>query len=172
VCVCVCLSFHVCMFVDTFLCVSLTCSWFPYERFILRAFATDINNQLTWKCIKTCHAVFVLDMASRLVDNVFYVKLTEDQVWISLKRTSIYFPRVIFHPHLPLPPLLKSSQKFTFVGQMVISPLPAKAEGDYSFRFRLSVRHNKILSCSDFFLRPLIYWLDIWYVAISRWVTV
>ena len=23
-----------------------------------------------------------------------------------------------------------------------------------------------------FFLRPLIYWLDIWYVAISRWVTV
>jgi hypothetical protein len=30
----------------------------------------------------------------------------------------------------------------------------------------------QILSCQDFFLRPLIYWLDIWYVAISRWVTV
>jgi hypothetical protein len=33
-----------------------------------------------------------------------------------------------------------------------ISPLPAKAEGDYSFRFRPSVRHIKILSCPDFFL--------------------
>jgi len=41
-----------------------------------------------------------------------------------------------------------------------------------SVRLRLSVRHIKILSCPDFFLRPLIYWLDIWYVAISRWVTV
>jgi hypothetical protein len=31
----------------------------------------------------------------------------------------------------------------------------------------------QILSCPDFFfLRPLRYWLDIWYVAISRWVTV
>ena len=41
----------------------------------------------------------------------------------------------------------------------------SEAEGDYSFRFhpsvRLSVcpsvRHSKILSFSDFFLRPLIY---------------
>jgi hypothetical protein len=30
----------------------------------------------------------------------------------------------------------------------------------------------QILICPDFFWRPLIYWLDIWYVAISRWVTV
>jgi len=30
----------------------------------------------------------------------------------------------------------------------------------------------QILSCPDFFLRPLRYWLDIWHVAISRWVTV
>jgi hypothetical protein len=35
-----------------------------------------------------------------------------------------------------------------------------------------SVRHIKILSSLDFFGRPLIYWLDIWSVAISRWVTV
>ena len=33
-----------------------------------------------------------------------------------------------------------------------ISPLLAKAEGDYNFRFRPSVRHIKILSCPDFFL--------------------
>jgi hypothetical protein len=31
------------------------------------------------------------------------------------------------------------------------SPLPAKTEEDYSFRFRPSVRHIKILSCPDFF---------------------
>ena len=31
----------------------------------------------------------------------------------------------------------------------------------------------QILSCPDFFiLCPLRYWLDIWYVAISRWVTI
>ena len=35
---------------------------------------------------------------------------------------------------------------------MFFSPLPAKAEGDYSFRFRLSVRHIKILSFPDCFL--------------------
>ena len=29
----------------------------------------------------------------------------------------------------------------------------------------------KSLSCPNFFWRPLRYWLDIWYVAISRWVT-
>ena len=111
---------------------------------------------------------------------------------------------------------------------MIISPLPAKAEGDYSFSFCPSVcpSHSnfklsglfffdvlwyidlifgmwlyldelqykfefrssrmifglvmalelvffvQILSCPDFFWRPLRYWLDIWYVAISRWVTV
>ena len=30
----------------------------------------------------------------------------------------------------------------------------------------------QILSCPGLFWRPLRYWLDIWYVAISRWVTV
>jgi hypothetical protein len=50
-----------------------------------------------------------------------------------------------------------------FLLVLIISPLPAKAEGDDSFR---SVRHIKILSCPDFFWRPLIYWLDVWYVAI------
>ena len=34
------------------------------------------------------------------------------------------------------------------------------------------VFYVQILICPDFFLRPLRYWLDIWYVAISRWVTV
>jgi hypothetical protein len=37
---------------------------------------------------------------------------------------------------------------------------------------RPSVRHIKILSCPDFCLTPLIYCLDIWHGAISRWVTV
>ena len=77
-------------------------------------------------------------------------------LFISLRR------EVWFHKTSLTPPLF--------------SPLQAKPEGDYSFRFRpsvrLYVRHIKILSCPDFFWRPLIYWLDIWYVAISRWVTV
>jgi hypothetical protein len=41
--------------------------------------------------------------------------------------------------------------------QILISPPPAKAEGDYSFRFRLSVCHIKILSCPDFFFYVLWY---------------
>ena len=64
---------------------------------------------------KTCHTVFGVDVADMLVDNEFYVKLTEDQVRISLKRTFMYFPWFFI-----LPPLLKSSQKFTFDGQIVI----------------------------------------------------
>ena len=56
------------------------------------------------------------DVAGRLVDDAPYVKLTEDQVWISLKRTFMYFPWFFILP----PPLLKSSQIFTFDGQMVI----------------------------------------------------
>jgi hypothetical protein len=64
---------------------------------------------------KACHTVFGLEMAGRLVDNVFYVKLTKKQVRISLKRTFMYFPR-FFIP----PPLLKSSLKITFEGQTVI----------------------------------------------------
>jgi hypothetical protein len=35
--------------------------------------------------------------------------------------------------------------------KILFSPLPAKTEEDYSFRFRPSVRHIKILSCLDFF---------------------
>ena len=128
------------------------------------------------------------------------------------------FFKIKFHPHSP------STQ--TLIIKIIFSPLPAKAEGDYSFRFRPSVRPShsnfklcglfvyvhwyidlifgmwlyldelqfkfefrfgqmifgwvmalelvffvQILSSPDFFLRPLIYWLDIWYVAISRWVT-
>jgi hypothetical protein len=34
------------------------------------------------------------------------------------------------------------------------------------------VFYVQILSCHDVFWRPMRYWLDIWYVAISRWVTV
>ena len=33
-----------------------------------------------------------VNVAGRLVDNAFYVKLTEDQVRISLRRTFMYFP--------------------------------------------------------------------------------
>ena len=64
---------------------------------------------------KTCHAIFGLDRAGRLVGNALYVKLTENQVRIRLKRTFIYFPWFFI-----LPSLLKSSQKFTFDGQMAI----------------------------------------------------
>ena len=86
----------------------------PLRKIRLRAFVTDINNQLAWKCLKkTCLAAFVVDVADRLVDNEFNVKLTEDQVRIGLKRTFMYFPWFFI-----LPPLLKSSQKFTFDGQM------------------------------------------------------
>ena len=42
---------------------------------------------------KTYHAVSGLDVAGRLVDNVFYVKLTEDQVRISLNKYSYVFFR-------------------------------------------------------------------------------
>jgi hypothetical protein len=62
------------------------------------------------------------------------------------------------------PPTTTSNKNLAHWVQYLISPLPAKAEGDYSFRFcpsvRLSVRHIKILSCPDFFWRPLIY--DMW----------
>ena len=87
----------------------------PLRKIRLRAFVTDINNQLAWKCLKkTCLTAFVVDVADRLVDNEFNVKLTEDQVRIGLKRTFMYFPWFFI-----LPPLLKSSQKFTFDGQML-----------------------------------------------------
>jgi hypothetical protein len=74
----------------------------PLRKIRLRAFVTD-NNQLAWKCIaKTCYTVFGLDMAGRLVDNAFYVKLTEDKVRISLRRTFMYFPWFFIPPPPPL----------------------------------------------------------------------
>ena len=44
-----------------------------------------------------------------------------------------------------------------FLLVLIISPLPAKAEEDDSFRFRPSVRHLKILSFPDFFCYVLCY---------------
>jgi hypothetical protein len=91
----------------------------PLRKIRLRAFVTDINNQLTWKCIKnTCHAVFGLNVAVRLVDNALYVKLTENEVRIILKRIFMYFPW--FFINISPPPLLHSSQNSTFIGEMVI----------------------------------------------------
>ena len=55
----------------------------PVRKIRLRACVTHINNQLAWQCIHPPP----LDVAGRLVDNAFYVKLTEDHVRISLKRT-------------------------------------------------------------------------------------
>jgi hypothetical protein len=87
----------------------------PLRKIRLRAFVRDINNQLACKCIKNpYHTILGLDVAGRLVDNAFYVKLTED-LSPNQSKTDIYVFSVIFHP-----PLLKSSQKFTFDGQMVI----------------------------------------------------
>jgi hypothetical protein len=114
-CVCACVracvrAWHVSMRIFNLCMISL-------RKIRLKAFVTDTNNQLAWKCIKrTCHTVFGLDVADRLVDNAFYINLTEDQVWISLKWIFMYFPWCF----IPLPPLPKSSQKFTFDGQMVI----------------------------------------------------
>ena len=98
----------------------------PLREIRFTAFVTDNNNQLALKCIKkACHTVFGLHMAGRLVDNAFYVKLTENQVRISLKPTFMYFQRFFILPPPPPPPLhpallLKSSQKITFDGEMVI----------------------------------------------------
>jgi hypothetical protein len=50
-----------------------------------------------------------------------------------------------------------------FLLVLIISPLPAKAEGDDSFRFRPSVRHIKILSCPDFFFTS--YDILTWYLV-------
>ena len=44
-----------------------------------------------------------------------------------------------------------------FLLVLIISPLPAKAEGDDSFRFCPSIRRIKILSCPDFFFYVLWY---------------
>ena len=114
VCVCVCLCVYVCVWHVSMRIYNLF--MILLRKIHLRAFVTDINNQLAWKCIKkTCHTVFGLHVAGRLVDNAFYVKLTEDQVRISLKRIFMYCPWFFI-----LRPLLKSSQKFTFDGQMVM----------------------------------------------------
>ena len=88
----------------------------PLREIRFTAFVTDNSNQLALKCInKTSHTVVGLDVVGRLVVNPFYVKLTEEQVQISLRRTFMYFPRFF----IPPPPLLKSSLKITFDGQMV-----------------------------------------------------
>jgi hypothetical protein len=59
---------------------------------------------------------------------------------------------------------------FEFLEVLFLVPYRRKPKGTIVLG---SVRHIKILSCPNFFFgRPLIYWLDIWYVAISRWVTV
>jgi hypothetical protein len=67
---------------------------------------------------KTWNTVFGLEVVGRLVVNAFYVKLTKNQVRISLKRTFMYFPPFFI---LPPPPLfLKAKKKITFDGEMVI----------------------------------------------------
>jgi hypothetical protein len=88
--ICMCLCLYVCLWHVSMRIFNLF--MIPLPKIRLREFVTDINNQLAWKCIKkTCHTVFGIDVAGRLVDNAFYVKLTEDQVRISLKRTFMYF---------------------------------------------------------------------------------
>ena len=52
----------------------------------------------SWKWSQFFYTVFGLDVAGRLVDNALYVKLTEDQVRISLKRTIMYFPWLFILP--------------------------------------------------------------------------
>jgi hypothetical protein len=80
---CVCLCMYVCLWHVSLRMFNVFT--IPLRKIRLKAFATDINNQLAWKCIKkTCHTVFGLDVAGRLVVNACYVKLTEDQVRVSL----------------------------------------------------------------------------------------
>ena len=108
VCVCVCL-WHVSVRIFNLFII-------PLKKMRLRAFVTDIINQLAWKCIKkTVIRSPGLTWLEGLLKIHFYVKLTGDQVRISLKRTFMYFPWFYI-----LPPLLKSSQKFTLDGQIVI----------------------------------------------------
>ena len=85
------LSLRVCMFVTHFNAYlqlfhdSLTKDWF--EGICNR------NQQSTRMKVheKNCHTIFGLNVAGRLVDNAFYVNLTEEQVRISLKRIFMYF---------------------------------------------------------------------------------
>jgi len=58
----------------------------------------ELTVRKSWKWSQVCHTVFGLDVAGRLVDNAFYVKLTEDQVRISLNRTFMYFPWLFILP--------------------------------------------------------------------------
>jgi hypothetical protein len=68
VCVCVCLCVYVCLWHVSMRIFNLF--MIPLRKIRLRAFVTDINNQLAWKCIKkTCHTVFGIDVAGRLVDS-------------------------------------------------------------------------------------------------------
>jgi hypothetical protein len=57
---------------------------------------------------KTWNTVFGLEVVGRLVVNAFYVKLTKNQVRISLKRTFMYFPPFFI---LPPPPLFLKAKK-------------------------------------------------------------
>jgi hypothetical protein len=94
---CACMSLYVCLWHVSLRMFNLFT--IPLRKIRARAFVTDINNQLAWKCIqKTCHMLFGLDVADRIVVNAFYVKLTEDQVRISLKRTFMYFPWFLILP--------------------------------------------------------------------------
>ena len=114
--ICVCLWVYVCLWHVSMRIFNLF--MIPLRKNRLWAFVTDINNQLAWKCIKI-PAIWssALTWLAGLLTMHFYLKLTEDQVRISLKRTFMYFPWFFI---LLSPPLLKSSQKFTFDGQMVI----------------------------------------------------
>ena len=107
ICVCVCTCVYVCLWHVSMRIFNLC--MIPVRKIRLRACVTVIRNQLTWQCMHPPP----LDVAGRLVDNAFYVKLTEDHVRVSLKRTFMYFPWFFIPPPLP-----KSSQKITFDGQM------------------------------------------------------
>ena len=116
VCVCVCLCVYVCLWHVSMRIFNLF--MIPLRKIRLRAFVTDINNQLAWKCIKqnllyglrpwrgwqACWQCIVCQTNRGPSPNQF--------------KTDIYVLSVIFH--YPLTPLLKSWQKFTFDGQMVI----------------------------------------------------
>ena len=87
-----CVSLRVCMFVTRF---------YAYLELVHNSLTKDSfegicnrHQQSTRMKVhkNPCHMVFGLDVAGRFVDNAFYLKLTEDQVRISLKRTFMYFP--------------------------------------------------------------------------------
>ena len=94
--VCVCVCAYICLWHVSMRIFNLF--MIPYRNYRLRAFVTDINNQLAWKYIKNLPFGLRPYVAGRLVDNALYVKLTEDQVRISLNRTFMYFPCFFIPP--------------------------------------------------------------------------